>query len=485
MKQLIAMALIILLPQVVISLGQDRQQEKTDNDKSATALIGDWEGMLNAGAVNLTLIVHVKKDDAGKLQAVMDSPDQGAKGIPIDAISLTDRKVHFEIKAAGGTFDGQLNDEATEIAGEWTQGHAFPLTLKKGTVAKVAPRRPQEPQPPYPYLEEDITFANQAAGITLAGTLTMPRTGALHPAVILITGSGPQNRNEELLGHKPFLVLADHLTRKGVAVLRYDDRGVGKSTGKFATATSRDFASDVMAAINFLKSRKDIDAKQIGLIGHSEGGLIAPMVAAQSEVVAFIVLMAGPGVTGEEILYEQAALISRAAGADDEAIRLNRKVQEKMFAVLKQEPDAAKAETRLKAIADEMVADLTEDQQKAFAAVRKNFDAQVKSVNSPWFRFFLTYDPRPVLAQIRVPLLAVNGELDLQVPPEQNLPVIAAAMQKAGNQKARTVRLPRLNHLFQTATTGGPSEYAKIEETISPVALDTIADWVLSVTARK
>jgi hypothetical protein len=263
-------------------------------------------------------------------------------------------------------------------------------------------------------------------------------------------------------------VLADHLTRRGIAVLRVDDRGVGGSTGKVAESTSDDFAGDVLAGIEYLETRKEIDPKKIGLIGHSEGGLIAPIVASRSKDVAFIVLMAGPGLTGEEIIYLQSALIARANGAKDEMIAQNRLIQEKTFAVIKQEKDNSLAEKKLL----EINGATTEEQQKAAAP-------RIRPYLSTWFRYFLTYDPIPFLKQVRCPVLAINGELDLQVPYKENLAAIEAAL-KAGNNKDHTaISLPGLNHLFQNCKTGSPDEYAKIEETIAPVALQAISDWIL------
>ena len=238
----------------------------------------------------------------------------------------------------------------------------------------------------------------------------------------------------------------------------------------------------MLAGIEYLKTRKEINAKKIGLIGHSEGGLIAPMCAVKSPDVAFIVLMAGPGVTGEEILYAQAALIARAEGASEADIALSRKFQEQSFAILKTEKDTASTEKKLQEIVAAAVATVPEAQKKT---VETALLAQAKSVNTPWFRFFLSYDPRTTLRQIKIPVLALNGELDLQVPPKQNLPEIAKALKAASNKKAQTVELPKLNHLFQTAKTGGVSEYAKIEETLAPIALTQMSDWIAKQTGIK
>jgi dipeptidyl aminopeptidase/acylaminoacyl peptidase len=349
----------------------------------------------------------------------------------------------------------------------------------QSTANSTAQNRPQEPKKPYPYDEEEVGYENKRDGVKLAGTLTLPRGKGPIPAALLITGTGPQDRNESVSGHKPFLVLADYLTRQGIAVLRVDDRGVGGSTGSLADSTAENFAADVMAGIAFLKSRKEINPKQVGLIGHSEGGSIAPMVAAQNDDVAFIVLMAGTGLTGEETLYLQGALILKAGGASAEQLAKQRATQESMFKILKEEKDPATTEKRLH---EELSRNLTEeDKKKAEQAIMAN----IKRVNTPWFRHFLTFDPRPALQKVKCPVLALNGENDLQVPANENLREIGAALKAGGNKDVTVVRLPKLNHLFQTSETGSPNEYAKIEETIAPVALKTIGDWILKQTTTQ
>jgi fermentation-respiration switch protein FrsA (DUF1100 family) len=348
--------------------------------------------------------------------------------------------------------------------------------------------RPQEPERPFPYDEEEVRYSNPDGGHELAGTLTLPRGGGPHSAVVLVSGSGPQDRNETVMGHRPFLVLSDHLTRQGIAVLRFDDRGVSESGGDFGSATSEDFASDVLAGVTYLIGREDIDVGKIGVIGHSEGGLIAPIVAAKSTSVAFIVMMAGPGVNGEEIIMEQGMLIARAGGATEEAVQRNRELQESLFAIVKEESNRETASARLAEAMKASMSGMSEEERAAAGLTGDTEETvirtQVNQVNSPWFRFFLSYDPVPVLRQVSVPVLAVNGELDLQVPPYQNLPVIERALAEGGNSDVTTLELPGLNHLFQTCTTGSPSEYAGIEETISPTALATISDWILERVGR-
>ncbi len=435
----------------------------------APSIEGSWEGPLKIlSGQSIRLRINITKNPDGTLKATTDSPDQGAFGIPIDSITLEGRTLRWSLKQLQASYEGTLNEAGTEIAGKLTQGVALDLVLKRmdATAAK-GPNRPQEPKPPFPYAAEDLTFPSKAAGVTLAGTLTMPAGKGPHPAVILISGSGPQDRNEAIMGHKPFLVLADHLTRQGIAVLRYDDRGFGKSTGTFTTATSADFSQDAEGALDLLRKRPEIDAKRIGFAGHSEGGIIAPMVAARRGDVAFLVLMAGTGVTGEQVMYEQARAINKAAGAPDEAAQKNRELQQKLFTAIREEPDSEKLQIRLQTIleAEPMI---PEAQRMA----------QVRQVSSPWFRFFVTYDPAPMLEKVKCPVLAINGALDLQVIPAQNLQPIAAALRKGGNQHVETLELPGLNHLFQTAKTGAPAEYMQIEETMSPKALEAISGWI-------
>jgi uncharacterized protein len=298
--RLIAIAVLLLILRTVSTAG-------------AQTVAGDWQGTLRVGAASLRIAVHINADPDGKLSGTLDSLDQGARGIRLGAITVNNRQVTFTVPAVAGSFDGKLSEDGNTIDGSWTQGASLPLVLTRGEPASP-PRRPQTPSKPYPYREEDVTFANPAAGISLAGTLTIPPGAGPFPAVMLITGSGAQDRNESLVDHQPFLVLADHLTRKGIVVLRADDRGVGKSGGNFATATTTDFVTDVEAGVAFLRSRREVDERRLGLLGHSEGGMIAPMVANRNSAVHFIVLMAGPGVPGDEIIVEQVRLISLASG---------------------------------------------------------------------------------------------------------------------------------------------------------------------------
>jgi uncharacterized protein len=474
---LIALALIFALAQ-----GAAAQTQTPKAVAAGQNLEGTWEGALDIGAMKLRLALKVTKAADGALAAKVDSLDQGANDLAVDVISLKDGAVHFEMKQLSAVFDGALNKEGSEIAGQFKQGGAsFPLTLKR-VVKLTTLNRPQEPKPPFLYDEEEVSYENKRDGVKLAGTLTLPRGKTSSPAVILITGSGAQNRNEESFGHKPFLVLADYLTRQGVAVLRVDDRGVGGSTGNIPGSTSENFATDVLAGIEFLKGRKGINTKQIGLIGHSEGGLIAPLVASQSDDVSFIVLLAGPGLPGEEILLAQGALILKASGASAEALARQRATQEMMFAILKQEKDNSVAEKKMREEFDKLMAGASEAEK---TQAKQAIESEISWALTHWFRYFAAYDPRPALAKVKRPVLALNGENDLHVPAAENLREIEAALKAAGNKDVTIVRLPKLNHLFQTSETGLPSEYVKIEETFAPVALKIIGDWILKHTASQ
>jgi len=455
------------------------------DDKPADDIAGTWQGTLDVSVAKLRLVVEFKKKDGGGYTATMDSPDQNALGIPIDEVTVADKTVKFTIKQLAGTYEGKLADDGKQIEGKWSQGGlSLALNLKPGEKA-AAPKRPQEPKPPFPYNAEEVSYENKEAGIKIAGTLTTPKEGGPFPAVLLITGSGPQDRNEAIMGHKPFLLWADYLTRRGIAVLRVDDRGVGGTGGKPLDSTIEDHAGDALAGIAYLKSRSDIDSKKMGLVGHSEGGLVAPAAAVKSDDVAFIVLLAGTGVVGEEILYSQGKLIAKSAGVSDEGIAAYQELQKQIFTVVKENDDAAAAAAKLTAIVLEKAAGLTEEQKKTAEATAGLAERQLKTLMTPWFRHFLTYDPKPVLEKVKCPVLAICGEKDLQVDPKLNLPAIEAALKSAGNEDYTVKELPGLNHLLQASQTGAISEYQQNEETINPAALEIVAEWLAKRTATK
>ena len=446
-------------------------------------LVGSWHGGLEVGGgASLTIVFNISQDADGAFTGTMDSPDQGAIGIPLTSVTIEGSSVTVSIQVIQGTYTGTLSDEGDQLSGTWSQGPAsLALTLVKGDPSPP-PERPQEPKPPYPYSIEEVTFTNTEAGIDLAGTLTIPDGLGPFPGVVLVSGSGPQDRDESLMGHKPFLVLADHLSRRGIAVLRFDDRGVGSSGGEFQTATSEDFTEDALAGVSYLEGQDRVAEIQVGIVGHSEGGLIAPLAAIRSEKVAYIVMLAGPGVPGIDILVAQGQLINRAGGTPEVVIAMNTRVQRALADIAKEEPDTEKAGPLMRAAMSEEIAllppaimEAIPESQIGDAAI----NTTVNQFNSPWFRFFLHYDPRPILEQVSVPVLAIFGEKDLQVPHELNVPEIEAAFER-GNNEAATVRvLPGLNHLFQQAESGAPSEYQQIEETFNQSALELVSSWIL------
>lgn len=433
--------------------------------------VGNWSGMIELPTAKLEMIFKISEDESGKLISKLDVPAQGARDLAVAETKFTGDSLMLNVAVIFGKYEGKFTS-GTIIEGIWKQsGMTFPLVLKKTEIVTEM-KRPQTPVPPFPYKSEDVQYLNPVSGLKLAGTLTLPQDEKKCPAVILISGSGAQDRDETIFGHKPFAVIADYLTRNGIAVLRVDDRGVGGSEGNTMEATSEDFAGDVMAGIEFLKSRNEIDEQKIGLIGHSEGGLIAPLVAVKSGDVAFIILLAGPGINGREILLAQAELINRASGVSEEQIKQNRSLQKAIFDILLNETDSARQIDRLqRAYTNGMYPMMSEEQRRAI-------DARVAAVNNPWFRFFLTYDPNETLKKVKCPVLALNGEKDLQVPPNENLEAIEKALKEGGNPNFKTMELPGLNHLFQHCETGLVKEYAEIEETFATEVLEIMHNWI-------
>ncbi len=449
-------------------------------------LAGHWQGSLKPVPVmELRLALEIKKAAEGKYEGAMISLDQSSTRIPISALTETSGAISMKIASIGGAFDGQLSADGSEFVGEWQQGgQKLPLIFKRVAQAPQV-RRPQEPKKPYPYAEEEVTIENAAAGIKLAGTLTSPTGAGPHPAVVLLTGSGPQDRDEALMGHRPFLVLADHLTRAGIAVLRCDDRGVGKSTGDFVKSTHLDFVDDALAAVAWLKTRKEVDPRRIGLLGHSEGGVVAPLAAVKQPAdIAFLVLLAGVGVPVDELLVRQGTDLGRVMGASTEMLAKNAAAQRTLFPLLKQAADSAAAEKISREVMARELAEYTPAQRQAMGLSEATVESQSKMAASPWFRQLLTYDPAGTLRAVRCPVLAINGGKDLQVAAQENLAAIRDALTAGGNTHVKTVEFPGLNHLFQSCTTGAVNEYGRIEETIAPAVLALVTDWILEQTRR-
>lgn len=428
---------------------------------------GDWDGGLRTpSGSELRLSLHFSDTTA-----TMDSPDQGASGIPA-TLSRQGDVVTVVIASVNGRFTGTLSADGADLIGSFSQaGLNMPahFTRRPAGAAALKNNRPQTPQPPFPYISKDVSFADQN-GEMIAGTLTLPKGNGPFPAVVMIAGSGKQNRDENILGHKIFLVIADRLTRAGIAVLRYDKRGVGASKGDYATATTADFAADAQSAVSWLNAQPHIARGKIGLIGHSEGGEIAPRIANRDSQVAFVVLLSAPAQRGAEIIAAQAMAIALASGVP-------RAIAEKQHALEVQILDAVRHST---------------DQGSAEAAAQKllmqagmpaeSASAKGKEVSSPWFRAFLVEDPAPELRKLTKPTLVIAGSKDLQVDPAANLPIIRAALAK--NADARIVELPGLNHLLQPATSGLPAEYGSIMTTIDPKVLDLLTQWIDEQTAK-
>jgi uncharacterized protein len=442
-------------------------------------LEGSWMGTISVGSVNLRLVFNIKLNQPDSLSASMDSPDQNARNIPMGSVILKKDSLTILAPLLLGNYKGLVKNDSI-IAGEWTQrGQSIRLDLKKLRAAFTL-NRPQEPRPPFPYSSEDVTFGNKKFNIFLTGTLTVPEGNGPFPAVILITGSGAQNRDEALQGHKPFLVIADYLSRNGIAVLRYDDRGVGKSQGDYAASTSADLSTDAEAAYLFLKNNPKINPSAIGLAGHSEGGLIAPIVASTNPGIGFIISLAGPGVNGEQIITTQQREISKQSGLSDNEINEATSINKKLYSILKKEKDDLKAEAKIieayrKILIDSKLS--SGEIESKCSQLKASFGAQTY----PWFRYFIMTDPALFWKKVKCPVLALNGEKDLQVSADENLPAIESALVSGGNKNVRTVKLPGLNHLFQHCKTGLPAEYGQIEETFSPEALKIMADWILGL----
>lgn len=442
----------------------------------AQDITGKWQGDIIVPGGKLKFILNVSQGISG-YTATSDSPDQGVKDVPVEKIVFSDNTLTFAIPEAGVTYKGVLQNEI--IKGTFTQGtYDLKLDLARGEIAEVKAKRPQEPKAPFNYYSEDVTFKNEKAGITLGGTLTLPKKEGNYPVVILISGSGSQDRNEELFGHKPFLVLADYLTKKGFGVFRYDDRGVGASGGNPVNDTSADFATDTQAAFDYLKTRKEINKKKIGLIGHSEGGLIAQLIAEKNTDVAFIIMMAGPGIQGSELMILQNYMVGKVDGIPEKELTTMGATLRKAYDVILTENDATKRKAAVAEILNKDFGSFFASKGVPKEEIGRVIAAQTEAITSPWFVNFLRYNPAPVIEKIKCPILAINGDKDLQVAATANLNGIANAAQKSGNKKVVTKIYPGLNHLFQECTTCTITDYETIEQTISPVVLNDIADWI-------
>jgi uncharacterized protein len=436
---------------------------------AVTGLDGRWEGMLQG---IIPVVFRIKTEAAGT-RAWMDSPSERVSGVPLKSLKRDGAAVTFVLPSMM-TFEGELSAAGDKLTGKLSQaGRSMPVELRRVS-ADVSPvaasARPQTPKPPFPYRSEDVVLDNPASpGLRLSCTLTTPQGAGPHPAAVLISGSGPQNRDAEVLGHKTMGVLADHLTRRNIAVLRCDDRDFGKPPEYSLATTIDDFVSDVKAEIAFLRTRPEIDAKRIGVIGHSLGGVIGPRAAAEDPGVAFVVAMAGISVPIRNAIAEQRALMAQAAGATPAEVAEIRALWPGVFKAIGAAPDEAAARR--------IVRDALAKTPRALPPVYPTVDFGVDAMASKQSRSGYPYDPAPAFAKIKAPVLALNGSLDIQVSAKQNLDGFRKLL--ANHPDATVVELPGLNHAFQHARTGAMEEYADIEETFAPEALNLISDWLL------
>lgn len=439
---------------------------------SAQDISGAWHGKLSLPTGSLTIVFHISQTEQDVYVTTLDSPDQGANGIKTQTTSFNDSTLIIQIPVIHASYKGKLNSDNT-INGTFTQGMPLPLNLKKGEASR--PKRPQEPQPPFPYRSEEVTVRNERDEINLAGTLTLPEKGTKFPAVVMVTGSGAQNRDEEIMGHKPFFVIADYLTRNGIAVLRCDDRGTAASQGTHATATNEDFATDTEAMVNYLRSRKEINAKKIGIIGHSAGGIIAFIVAPKDPSIAFVVSLAGAGVRGDSLMLKQVELISKSQGMPDAVWQGMKPSIRNRYAIL-QQTDKTPEELQKELYAD-VTKTMSPEQLKDLNTIQQ-LSAQISSMTSPWYLHFMRYDPAQDLKKLKCPVLALNGEKDIQVDAAMNLTAIQERVTGNGNKNVTVKAYPNLNHLFQTCEKGTLAEYGQLEETINPEVLKDIIEWI-------
>ena len=405
-------------------------------------------------------------------------PEQGLFESPLKNVVFQGDSLKGELSEFNVQLSGKF--DSTSFTGQWKQSN-FPskLTLKKVEALSFL-KRPQTPQGPFPYRVENVTFTNKDGSITFGGTLTSPQGKGPFTTVLLISGSGQQDRDETLFGHKAFWVIADYLTRQGVTVLRTDDRGVGETTGKIGT--SADYAQDVLEAIRFLKTRKEVNHKKIGLIGHSEGGMIAPIAAAQSKDVAFIISLAGVGVNGKELLLRQSDDILQKMGSNESYRSHIHSLNEAIYSTVSRLPMEGDIKDSLQATFDQWVKAQPENVlgQLGYKTEqgRKNFVKQLSPMNSQWYRYFIKYEPQTILSKLTIPVLALNGSKDVQVASQPNLEGFRKGLTAAGNTHFETIEVPDLNHLFQKCTKCIPTEYGLLEETFSVEALDLVTNWV-------
>ncbi|PQB07324.1 hypothetical protein BST83_09255 [Polaribacter filamentus] len=460
MKTIIVFAIVVTMS-IVSAFSQD--------------ISGDWNGEAKRGEKLITFVFKIEKENS-KYSSTMSVPTFRVSGIKPSTTTFIDGKLIIDGSNVGMNYKGIFNKESQQFEGTYKEGGLeMTLNLKKGAIKIEDLRRPQEPVKPYPYYEEDVVFKNIEAKVSLAGTLTLPNKNEKFPVVILISGSGPQDRDESFMGHKPFLVLADHLTKQGIGVLRFDDRGHGESTGDFGNATTEDFSKDVLSAITYLKTRNDVDIKNIGLIGHSEGGIIAPLVANNSKDVAFMVLLASTGISGTELSVMQSKTLRQFPVKDEIAYEKNTR---KAIAIVTSNKSDLEIKNELTTHYNAFIKPILTSLNVPEEKINLFIESQLKTSLKPWSRYFLQYNPADEIEKLQMPVLSLNGSKDTQVNAKINQEGIRKALIKGGNKDYEIIELENLNHFFQECETGNMDEYRKIEQTFSPTALKEISNWI-------
>jgi uncharacterized protein len=436
---------------------------------------GDWLGYLRINAITLKIVFHIKTDGSG-YKATMDSPDQGAHGLIFKQVIWNAPRLTMQMPEISGVYSGELKGDS--LIGEWLQGNVMvPLNLVRDNGEATDPNpRPQLPQAPFNYVIKEVKVKNPIGNFELAGTLTIPKGKGPFPAVILVSGSGPHDRDGSMFGHKPFWVLAHELTRSGIAVLRYDDRGVGASKGKFRGAKTSDFANDARTMLNYVRTVPEVNPQRTGVIGHSEGGLIAWLLAQDSIPPAFVISLAGPGTAIDELMLLQTQMMAQDAGLSDEEVAKSVALNRELYQLVKSHDDSGALRTKVTAKLVDYKKSNGEDPKSVQAL--QEIGATTMTLVDPWFREFIRYDPVSLIQKITIPVFAVNGHLDRQVSANENLRSISDNLIVATLVRSRIQQYPGLNHLFQSAQTGNPNEYGKLRETFSPQVMEDIADWI-------
>ena len=440
---------------------------------------GLWTGTLSASGMELQIYFEMNEAEQ---KALISIPMQKVKDIESGTFSISGKKLSIVYPSFRVRYEGEYDDTLEEFVGEWIQGTSIPLNLKR-TNEKATIKRPQTPVEPYPYDVKDITVNNSAAPkVNLAGTLTTPKGDGPFPLAILVSGSGRQNRNSEILGHQTFLVIADYLTRAGIAVLRYDDRGVGLSSGSHTKSTTADFASDTKAMYNYAKTLTKIDTTKIGIIGHSEGGMIAPMIASENSDIGYIVSLAGPAVAIADLMTDQNVQIMEQLGMSKEGLEITNTSLPKIYGIVNQDKEPKELFDTLIASVHGFYDTLSEEDQKLLSPNKASYYMQLsQTFFTPWFRYFLAYDPTESWQKTKCPVLAINGSEDIQVAAKMNTDAIISNLAIAGNMNAKVKILPGLNHLFQPCKKCNLAEYASIEKTFDEDALELIKDFILGL----